>query len=109
MSAQKIVGQLFSKRIMTLKFKLADYEIIIQQMKLIKENTVQTNSLQKLKDIVEAVLSNFERRNVICFIYGLSPYRAVNTFHHGYLKTNHNLLYIWTQSVPRCKHFPTHL
>jgi hypothetical protein len=22
--------------------------------------------------------------NVICFIYVLSPYRAVNTFHHGY-------------------------
>jgi hypothetical protein len=69
---------------MTLKFKLADYEIIIQRIKLINQNTVQTNSLQKLKDIVEAVLSNFERRNVICFIYGLSPYRAVNTFHHSY-------------------------
>jgi len=22
--------------------------------------------------------------NVICFILGISPYRAVNTFHHGY-------------------------
>ena len=26
----------------------------------------------------------FKRRNVIRFIQGISPYRAVNTFHHGY-------------------------
>jgi hypothetical protein len=26
----------------------------------------------------------FQRRNVICFILGISPYRAVNTFYHGY-------------------------
>jgi hypothetical protein len=26
----------------------------------------------------------FKRRNVICFIQGISLYRAVNTFHHGY-------------------------
>jgi hypothetical protein len=26
----------------------------------------------------------FYRRSVICFIYGISPYRAVNTFQHGY-------------------------
>jgi len=24
------------------------------------------------------------RRNVICFILRISPYRAVNTLHHGY-------------------------
>ena len=75
---------MFSKRIMTLKFKLANYDIIIQRIKLITKNTVQTTSLQKVKDIVEADLLNFERRNVICFIYGISPYRAVNTFHLSY-------------------------
>jgi hypothetical protein len=26
----------------------------------------------------------FYRRNVVCFIWGISPYRAVNTFRHGY-------------------------
>jgi hypothetical protein len=26
----------------------------------------------------------FKRRKVICCIEGISPYRAVNTFHHGY-------------------------
>jgi len=26
----------------------------------------------------------FYRRNLICFTYGISPYRDVNTFHHGY-------------------------
>ena len=28
----------------------------------------------------------FWRRSIICFIQGISPYRAVNTFHHGYKK-----------------------
>ena len=41
-----------------------------------------------------------------CFIYGLSPYRAVNTLHFG-LKTNLFMtFYIRTQSVPRFKHSP---
>jgi len=26
----------------------------------------------------------FKRRKVICFIQGISPYRAINTFQHGY-------------------------
>jgi hypothetical protein len=29
-------------------------------------------------------ISTFQIRNVICFIYGISPYRAVNILHHGY-------------------------
>jgi hypothetical protein len=27
---------------------------------------------------------NSYRLNVICFIYGTSKYRAINTYHHGY-------------------------
>ena len=32
----------------------------------------------------EAFCLNFYRRNAICVIYGISPYRAVNTFLYGY-------------------------
>jgi hypothetical protein len=28
----------------------------------------------------------------MCFIYGIRPYRAVDTYHHGY-KTNHLMTY----------------
>jgi len=36
---------------------------------------------------------NFWRRNLICFIQGISPYRAVNTFHHGYKNQSVNDVY----------------
>jgi hypothetical protein len=35
----------------------------------------------------------FKRRNVIWFIQGISPYRDVNTFHHGYKNQSVNNVY----------------
>ena len=36
---------------------------------------------------------NLERRNVICFIQGISPYRTVNTTHRGYKNQKVNDVY----------------
>ena len=35
-------------------------------------------------------MSTVERLHIICFIYGISPYRAVNTSHHGYKNQSFN-------------------
>ena len=45
-----------------------------------------------------ALYLTFQRLNVICTIYGISPYRAVNTFHHGY--KNQSVNYVYNKS--RC-------
>jgi hypothetical protein len=49
-SAQKISGPMLSVRITALNIKLSNSDIIIQTIKCITENTVQTTSLQEPKD-----------------------------------------------------------
>jgi len=41
----------------------------------------------------------------ICFTWGISPYRAVNTFHHGFKKNN--LLMTYKAKVAVCSEIST--
>ena len=50
LSAKKITGPVFGKRITTLKVSVANSDIIIQRIKQTTENTVQSTSFQELKD-----------------------------------------------------------
>ena len=41
-------------------------------------------------DTFWACTLTFKRQNAICSVYGISPYHAVNTSHHGYTNQSVN-------------------
>jgi hypothetical protein len=45
---------------------------------------VAVPNIISIKSDTQLLRLTFQRIIEICFIYGISPYRAVNTFHHGY-------------------------
>ena len=53
--------------------------------------------------LLNLVVINLLRRNVICSIYGISPYRTVNTFHHCYK----NQLMLYKAKVAVCSDIRT--